>query len=164
MGDLGNFFDLNDYNNARRSWLESMGKSYKKVRVYTFEGYETAGNQTNPNETFRKARYTSREDFVWLSQVKVFDTVKGGYFTTGDLDVYSEFVLKGFSPAYLLPSTVNLNEYSGDIIDWNGKLWEVADQLEPVTFGPYTKQVWYRTVLRRTNRSGIGIEVGATLL
>lgn len=162
MGDLGNFFDLNDHLNTRNAWLESMGKAYKKVRVYTFESYETAGNQTNPNETFRRVKYSGRDEFVWLSMVKVYDTVKAGYFTTGDLDVYSEFPLRGFSPAYGLPSTVNVSEYSGDIVDWNGKLWEVADQLEPVTSGVHANQVWYRTLLRRTNRSGIGIEVGAT--
>ena len=160
MGDLGNFFDLNDYVNARRAWLESTGKSKKKVRIHTFEGYETLGNQTKPDETFRKQRYVARIEYVWLSNVKVFDTVKRGYFTTGDLDVYSEFYLRGFSPSYTLPNGVVVGEYSGDLVEWNGKLWEVADQLEPVTWGPFTAQVWYRTVLRRTQRSGIGIEVG----
>jgi len=160
MADLGNYRDINDYLNVRDSWLSSMGKSNKRVRVHIFLEYESVGNKENRNETFRRAKYASRFDHAFLSNVKVFDTVKGGYFTTGDLDVYTEYPLRGFSAAYSLPNGVQIPEYAGDLIEWNGKFWEVADQLEPVTAGVVAKQVWYRTVLRKTNRAGIGLEVG----
>ncbi len=161
MGDLGNFFDLNDYTNVRRSWLEAAAKGQKQVRVWVFQGYDILGNQANPNETFRKQKYVAKNANVYLSNVKVYDTVKRGYFTTGDLDVYSEFYIRGYSSAYTLATDVKVDEYAGDLVEWNGKLWEVSDQLEPVTVGILTNQVWYRTVLRRTQRSGTGIEVGA---
>lgn len=161
MSDLGNYLDvIGDWKNARDSWLASMGKAYKRVRLHLFQGYETTGNQANPNETFRRPKYVPKLEHIWLSQVKVYDTVKMGYFTTGDLDVYSEFIIRGYSPEYLLESGTAVDEYSGDLVEWNGKFWEVSDQLEPVTYGPHTPHVWYRTVLRRTNRSGAGTESG----
>jgi len=165
--DLGNQWTLNDFLNAKEAWLATQSMNHKRVRVFKFEVYETAGTQVNPgtnvvnpNEQFRTPKYSVRLDHVWLSQVKVFDTVKRGYFTTGDLDVYSEFSLQGYSPAYLTIDGVNIPEYAGDLIEWNGKLWEVADQLEPVTWGVLADQVFYRTVLRRTQRTGIGVAVG----
>jgi hypothetical protein len=162
MGELSNWSgDLNDYLNARKSWLESSGRSQKRVRIYIFQGYETMGNTTNPNETFRKQKYVVKNDSIWIAEVKVYDTVKQGYFTTGDLNICSETKLRGFSPAYLLPSGVRVDEYSGDIVEWNGKLWEVADQLAPITWGVLTDQVFFNCIIRRTNRSGIGTEVGA---
>ena len=162
MGDLGNFFDLNDYNNARKSWLESAGKSQKQVRVFLFQGYEVLGNQTNPNETFRKPKYVAKSDYVWLSSFTALDMLRDSRIQAGDLECYSEFLLRGFSSSYLLPNSVKVDEYAGDLIDWNGKLWEISDQLEPVTWGVQTQQVWYRVALRRTQRSGIGTEVGAS--
>lgn len=160
MGDMGNWGGLTDYINARQAWLESSGKNQKRVKIHVFQGYDTIGNVTKPDETFRKQKYGVRFEYVWLSSVKVFDTVKGGYFTTGDLDVYSEFYIRGYTAAYTLPNGETNDEYAGDIVEWNGKLWEVSDQLEPVTWGVVANQVLYRTVLRRTQRVGLGIEVG----
>jgi hypothetical protein len=160
MGDLGNWASLDDYRNARSSWLESSGRSQKRVRIHIYQGYELMGNQTNPNETFRKQRFSAKFDYIWISEVKVFDTVKGGYFTTGDLNVCSEIQLRGYSAAYTLPNGTTVDEYAGDLVEWNGKLWEVADQLAPITWGVLTNQVFYNTILRRTQRSGVGIEVG----
>lgn len=160
MGDFGNFGTLEDWKNVRDAWLGSAGKSHRKIRFYTFQEYETMGNQSNPNETFRKQKYTVREDHAWLSFVKVFDTVKGGYQTTGDIDVVSEFPIRGYSAFYTLPSGVAIPEYAGDLVEWNGKLWEVADVLELIQFGMNAPQAWYHTVMRRTNLSGQGITVG----
>lgn len=160
MGDLGNFFDLNDFDNARKAWLESAGKSQKRVRIYIFQGYDTLGNRTNPNETFRKQKYVTKNDYVWLSSFSQLDLLRDSRIQAGDLECYSEFLLRGFSPSYILPNEKKVDEYAGDLIEWNGKLWEVSDQLEPVTWGVHTKQVWYRTAIRRTQRSGVGIEIG----
>ena len=155
-----NQWNLADFLNAREAWLSTRGYSNKKVYVMRFMGWVNSGNPTNVNETFREAKYATRNDTVWLSQVKVFDTVRGGYFTTGDLNVSSTFRLQGYSPAYTLPNGTTIAEYAGDEIVWNGKIWVVADQLEPIQFGAKTKQVWYNTVLRRAQRSGPGTEAG----
>jgi hypothetical protein len=162
--DLGNQWTLADYMNAKNAWLATQSMNHKRVKVYKFAGYETAGTQNNsgtntvnPNEMFRRPKYDTRLDHVWLSQVKVYDTVKFGYFTTGDLDVYSEYALQGYSAAYLTIDGNQIPEYAGDLIEWNGKLWEVADQLEPVTWGYLANEVFYRTVMRRTQRTGSGV-------
>jgi len=165
--DLGNQWELNDYINAREAWLATQNKNHKRVRVWKFECYEIQGsqvgiqpNEVNPNEQFRVPKWNIRQDHVWLSQVKVYDTVKNGYFTTGDLDVYSEYLIQGYSPAYTTIDGIMIPEYAGDLIEWNGKLWEVSDQLEPVTWGVLSNQVFYRTVLRRTQRTGTGSSPG----
>jgi hypothetical protein len=160
MAELGNTGDVNDYKNAKEAWLSSQAKNNRKIEVYVFIGYEVQGNQSNPNETFRIPKFEHRIDSAYLSLVKVYDTVKGGYFTTGDLNCYTDFVVQGFSQGVTLSNGVVLDEYAGDIIRWNGKLWEVADVLDPVQWGYKSPTVFYSTVLRRTNRSGIGIEVG----
>ena len=169
MGDLGNQWTLNDWVNAKQAWLASQNMNHKRVKVYKFECFETQGtqdgigNQVNPNELFRSPKWLARLDHVWLSSVKVFDTVKHGYFTTGDLDVYSEFYLQGYSSSYTTTDGVFIPEYVGDLIEWNGKLWEVADQLEPMTWGYLADQVFYRTVMRRTQRTGLGTTPGVGL-
>lgn len=160
MRDLGNRWDLNDFLNAKNSWTAQQGKSHVRVRIWKFNGYNTE-NSSNPNETFRTPVYEMREDHLWLSQVKVYDTVRGGYFTTGDLDVVSEMELQGYSAAYTLPTGTVIPEYAGDLVEWNGKLWEVADQLEPTQWGYQAAQVYFRSVLRRSQRSGSGIVPGA---
>jgi hypothetical protein len=160
MGNLGNFWDLNDYINAREAWIAPQGYNHRSIIVMKFAGYETSGTGVNPDEQFRAPKYTARSDHAWISQVKVFDTVKGGYFTTGDLDIYTTFRIQGYTPAYTLPSGVNVTEYAGDQIIWNGKVWVVSDQVEPVQFGYQAKEVWWRTVLRRTDRAGQGNVVG----
>lgn len=160
MSEIGNSGDLNDFINQRDSWLGSQAKSHYRVRVFFFQGYEVTGNQANPNETFRKPIFAGRLDHVWLSFIKVYDTVKMGYFTTGDVQVESEFPMKGFSASYTLTSGEVIPEYAGDIMQWLGKFWEVSDVLEPLQTGYQFGQTWYRTVMRRTNRSGVGVEVG----
>ena len=158
--DLGNRWDINDFLNAKSSWTAQQGKSHVRIRFYKFTGYNTE-NSSNPNESFRKPVFQVRDSHVWLSQVKVYDTIKRGYFTTGDLDIVSEYVIQGYSASYTLPTGVVVPEYSGDLVQWNGKLWEVADQLEPTQWGYQAEQVYYRSVLRRTQRSGSGAVTGA---
>jgi hypothetical protein len=160
MGDLGNSWRMSDFVNAQRAWIGQQSKSHRQIILWKFLEYETAGNLINPSETIRRIKYAQRLDHVWLSLVKVYDTVKGGYFTTGDLDVHSDFALQGYSASYTLPDNTIIPEYGGDVVQWNGKLWEVADQLEPVQWGYQAKQVFFHTVLRRTQRSGIGVQVG----
>lgn len=160
MADVSNGWQLNDHLNVKKAWLGQMGKSHRRVRVYQFNGYELQGNTVNPSEAFRNATYKIRDDHVWLSAVKAFDQVRGGFFSTGDLDVNSEFPIQGNSPGLLLPDETSIPEYGGDLIQWNGQLFEVADVLEPVQFGFQALQIWYRTVLRKTNRAGIGVKVG----
>lgn len=160
MGNLGNFWDLNDYTNAKEAWIAPQGYDHRKIRFMKFASYDVTGNLEIPDETFRKEVYHEREDHVWISFVKVFDTVKGGYFTTGDIDVYSNFLIQGYSAAYSLPTGVQIPEYAGDKIVWNGKVWTVADEVEPIQFGYQAPQVWYRSVLRRSDRAGVGTSVG----
>jgi hypothetical protein len=155
-----NLWTLHDYLNGMDAWLTSRGWYNRKVFVMKFLNWVTDGNPSNVNEQFREAKYASRNDTVWLSQVKVYDTVKGGYFTTGDLNVSSTFILQGYSPAYTLADSTSIPEYAGDEIVWNGKIWVVADQLEPRQYGTKTKQVWYSSVLRRAQRSGLGTTAG----
>lgn len=157
-----NVWSLNDYLNARDAWFSTRDYVHRRVLLRKFQGWETAGNQPNPNETYRQAKYDQRMVTIWLSQVKVFDTVKGGYFTTGDLNVSSTYLLQGYSAQYSLPDGTVIPEYAGDFIIWNGKVWVIADQLEPVQFGTKVKQVWYNSVLRRADRSGLGTGPGPT--
>jgi hypothetical protein len=160
MGDLGNNWTLNDYTNAKYAWLATIQKDHRKVIVYKFIDYQTEGNQCNPNETLRLPTYGKRLDSIWLSMVKVYDTVKGGYFTTGDINVYSEFLVQGYSPAYTTADGNVIPEYAGDLIEWNGKLWAVADMLEPIQWGFLSKQVFYCTIMRKTQRTSIGVKIG----
>lgn len=155
-----NQWSLTDFLNAKDAWFTTRGYTNRKVLVSKFQGWVNAGNPNNANEQFREAKYAVRLETVWLSQVKVYDTVKQGYFTTGDLTVSSSFVLQGYSASYTLPNGTVLPEYAGDEIVWNGKIWVVADQLDPVQFGVKTKQVWYTTTLRRAQRSGLGNNSG----
>lgn len=160
MGNLGNFWDLNDYVNAKEAWIAPQGYTHRLITFMKFTEYNVTGNLESPDETFRTVKYHSRSDHIWISQVKVFDTVKGGYFTTGDLNVISNFLIQGYSPGYTLPTGVPIGEYGGDQILWNGKVWAVADQVEPVQFGFMAKQIWWSTVMRRADRSGQGNTVG----
>jgi len=160
MGTLGNNWEASEWQDMKDAWLGTRGYVDRQVIFRKFSCYETQGNQTNANETFRVAAYAERAEHCWLASVKVFDTVKGGYFTTGDLDCYTNFRVQGYTPAYTLDSGVVIPEYGGDEIIWNGKVWVVADQIEPVQFGYQAVQIWWRTVMRRTDRSGVGTTVG----
>lgn len=154
---LENFWQAADFENVRSAWLAAQQYSHKKIIFRKFTGYTTKGTG---EEKFRTPSFSARSDHLWLSNVKVFDTVKGGYFTTGDLDVYSTFQIRGFTPGYTLPSGVVIPEYAGDQIIWNGKLWVLADQIEPMQFGYLAGPVFWRSVLRRGDRTGQGITVG----
>lgn len=156
---MGNFGDLNDYANARTSWLTSQGKSHRQVAVYIFQEYEKLGNQSNPNETFRKQKYSKKLDHAWLSYIKVFDTIRNAQVTTGDIDIISEFPLRGFSSSYVTPDGATVPDCAGDLIEWDGRLWEVADILEKIQFGYQFGVTWYHTVMRKTNSIGQGIIV-----
>jgi hypothetical protein len=160
MGTLGNNWSASEWQDMKDSWLGTRGFVDRQVIFRKFLGYETRGNQSVHFESFRVVKYAQRADHVWISQVKVFDTVKGGYFTTGDLDVYTSFRIQGFSAGYTLPSGIVIKPYGGDEIVWNGKVWVVADQIEPVQFGYQAPQIWWRSVLRRTDRAGAGNVVG----
>ncbi len=160
MGNLGNFWTAADWQNATELWLSTQAYNHRQIIFRKFTGYETKGPSTLPDQQFRAKKYKTRAEHVWLSQVKVFDTVKAGYFTTGDLDINTTFRVQGYSAAYTLPSGVTVPEYGGDEIVWNGKVWVVADQVEPVQFGYQGAQVWWRTVLRRVDRAGVGNTIG----
>jgi len=155
-----NAWGLEDYLNAKDAWMSTGDYKNRRVFLRKFQGWEVAGNQTNPNETYRQATYSQRMVTLWLSQVKVFDTVRGGYFTTGDLNVNSTFILQGYTAGYTLKDGTPIPEYAGDEIVWNGKIWVVADQLAPIQFGTKVKQVWYASVLRSAQRSGLGTSPG----
>lgn len=161
MGTLGNNWQASEWQDMKDAWLGTRGYTDRQIIFRKFLDYETKGNSSVTIETFRVPNYAARAEHAWLSSVKVFDTVKGGYFTTGDLDVYSNFRIQGFSPGYTLPNGTVIPEYAGDEIIWNGKVWVVADQIEPVQPGGYqAPQIWWRSVLRRTDRSGVGNVVG----
>lgn len=150
-------WSASDFNLARELFLGKGSWAHRRIIFRKFKNYASQG--TGP-EAFRVPAYDSRQESVWLSNVRVFDTVKGGYFTTGDLDVNSLFQIRGFSPAYTLEDSTPVAEYAGDEVIWNGKVWVVSDQVEPIQFGPTAGVVYWRTVLRAADRSGPGITVG----
>jgi len=156
MASMGNFWSVADIENMSKAWLSGQEFTHRQVIFRKFIAYERRGNQTNPNETFRAAKYAERAEHVWISEVKVYDTVKKGYFTTGDMDCASTFRIQGVTPQYTLANGVVVPEYGGDEIIWLGKIWVVTDQVEPVEFTFKAPQVWWRTVMRKTERSGIG--------
>lgn len=138
---------------ANLNWLS------RTITFRKFQGFSMKG--ATGIEQHRVPQYTEREEIVWLADVKVYDTVKGGYFTTGDLDIHSPFQIQGFSPAYSLPNGEEVSEYGGDEIIWNGKIWVPSDQIEPRPLGPRSGIVFWRTVLRVTQRSSQGLGAGA---
>lgn len=161
MGTLGNNWQASEWQDMKDSWLGTRGYTDRQIVFRKFLDYETKGNPNIPSEIFRTPKYAERAEHIWLSNVKVYDTVKSGYFTTGDLDVYSSFRIQGFSSSYTLANGSVIPEYGGDEIRWNGKLWVVADMIEPIQVGGYqAPQIWWRTVLRRSDRSGAGTSVG----
>ena len=160
MGGIGTGWNASDWQNERTSWQASGVWNQRTVIFRKFLQYETKGDSTNPDATFRVPVYQTTGQQAWLSQVKVFDTVRGGYFTTGDLSCNSEFLIRGSTPAYTLESGITTPEYAGDEIEWNGKVWKVADEVEPVQMGPQGGRIWYNTTLRRSGRSGVGVAVG----
>jgi len=159
MSDLGNSWELNDYTNAEKAWAGQANKSHHQVIVWKFDGYD-AGKNINPNEVVRTPRYIKRSDHVWLSTLKGFDAAKAGIFLPGDISVNSTFLIQGYSAAYTLPDGMPVPEYSGDYIQWNGSLWAVADQLEPIQWGYDSRQVFYVSILRRNQRVGDNSRVG----
>jgi hypothetical protein len=161
MDALVNRWDLSDWQNVRDAFLGQGGYLHRRVVFHKFVGYTISGNSTDPDNMIRIPAFRTRGDHAWLSQVKVFDTVKRGYFTTGDLDVASSFIIRGYTGGYTLPSGAVIPEYAGDQIEWNGKLWIVADQLEPVQAGTNGPIVFYRTTMRRADRSGTEQGAGA---
>jgi len=161
MGDMGNTWQMGDYLNAKYAWIGQMAKSHRMVNVYKFQEYAVEGNQTSFSETIRVPVYNKRTDHAWIDMVKVFDTVRGGYFTTGDIHVNTEYALQGYSAGYTsTDGGVNIPEYAGDLIEWNGKLWAVADVLEPVQWGYLAKQVFFVTVMRKTQVTNISVRIG----
>src|SRR5713101_4686022 len=149
-------WDVNDWQLARDLFQSKASYTHRKVIVRKFRNYQTRNPDRPTIEQFRTPVYDERADHVWLSWVRVFDTVKGGYFTTGDMDVNSSFQLIGFSPAYIRPNGVRIEEYAGDELIWNGKIWIVSDQVEPIQFGMKGGVVYWRTVMRRVDRSSQG--------
>src|ERR1700733_10684020 len=121
MGTLGNNWQASEWQDMKDAWLGTRGYTDRQIVFRKFLEYEAKGNQNVTIESFRTPKYAQRAEHIWLSNVKVFDTVKGGYFTTGDLDVYSTFRIQGFTSQYSLPSGVVIPEYAGDEVEWNGK-------------------------------------------
>jgi hypothetical protein len=160
MGNLANLWGIEDYLNARDAFLSESQWVQFQVVFRQFRSYEEKNSDKFIMEQFKKAVYSDRAEYLWLSNVKVFDTVKGGYFTTGDLDVNSFFQMRGFTEGYILPNGVRIKEYAGDQVIWNGKLWIVSDQVEPVQFGILPSAVYWRTVLRAVQRTGQGTTPG----
>ena len=154
---IENVPDASDFMNLRDAAIAQLGYVARNILFRKFMGYNFTGTGM---ERFRTATYAERGETVWLSQIKAFDVSRGGRFTTGDLDVYSIFQIQGFSASIDLPNDTQVGEYGGDQIIWNGKLWVVADQVEPVPFGPMTEAIFYRTVLRHADRRGQGVTPG----
>ncbi len=111
------YSSVSDWANLRESFHAQLTHQGRTVRFMQFAGYDEKGKDM---DKIRTPKYNVRSEIVWLSSVKAFDTTKGGYFTTGDLDVNSAFEIKGFSPAYEIYG-VEIPEYAGDKIEWNGK-------------------------------------------
>lgn len=155
---IDNYPQASDWANMRDNFLVSLGYSARTARFHKFQAFASNGTGI---EQFRTPVFISRNVVLWLSQVKVFDTVKAGYFTTGDLEVNTSFQIRGYSASFQLPGGSSVEEYAGDQIIWNGKIWIVSDQIEPVPFGPGTGIIYWRTVLRRMDRSGQGLSPGA---
>jgi hypothetical protein len=155
---IGVGWQASDWQNVRDSWLAGAVWNQRHVVFRKFLHYDAQG--TTEDETARFPVYQTIGKDIWLSQIKVYDTVKGGYFTTGDLDCTSEFLVQGASAGYKLPNGVVVPENAGDEIIWNGKIWKVADQVDPVQQGLQGGHIYYRTVLRRTDRSGLGVSSG----
>jgi hypothetical protein len=160
MGGLSNIWGIEDYVNARDAFLSDSQWVDFHVIFRQFRGYEAKNSDQTPLEQFRVAIYDERAEQLWLNSVKVYDTVKAGYFTTGDLDVNSFFQMQGYTPGYTLPNGDVIEEYAGDQVIWNGRLWTVSDQIEPVQFGIIPQAVYWRTVLRATDRTGQGTTPG----
>lgn len=160
MGNLSNLWGIGDYINARDAFLSESQWVQFQVIFRQFRSYEGKNSDRTPLEQYKVPIYSSRAEYLWLSSVKVYDTVKGGYFTTGDLDVNSFFQMRGFTEGYILPNGTTVKEYGGDQVIWNGKLWIVSDQVEPVQFGILPQAVYWRTVLRAVQRTGQGITPG----
>ena len=158
---LDNTWTASDYELVRDSFLATGGYLHRQVIFRKFMAYQTNGSSSNFDEMIRTAVFRERLDHVWLSQVKVFDTVKGGYFTTGDLDVASQFMIQGYSGQYKLPDGTLIPEYAGDQIVWNGKIWIVSDQLEPIQAGMQGPVIFYKTTMRRADRAGTEQGAGA---
>jgi len=160
MGFLSNLWDIGDFQNAREAFLSESQWVQFQVIFRQFRGYEQKNADQTPLSQFRAPVYDTRAEYVWLSNVKVYDTVKAGYFTTGDLDVNSFFQMKGYVAASILPDGTTITEYAGDQLIWNGRLWMVSDQIEPVQHGILPDPVWWRTVLRAVTRTGQGVTAG----
>jgi len=161
MGYLQSPWDINDFVNARDAVFSESQWVHFQVIFRKFLGYELMNPDRTPLEQYNVPQYATRAEHVWLSSVKVFDTVKGGYFTTGDLDVNSFFKIQGYAPAEVLPTGVKISEYAGDQIIWNGKVWVLSDQIEPVQFGIIPGTVYWRSVLRAVDRSSQGTTPGS---
>ena len=155
---LENYWDASDFQNARESWLAQQQWVNRRVIFRKFAGFERQGSGI---EEVRQAKYDERAETVYLSEISSFDTVKGGYFTTGELDVNTAFRIRGQSPSYRLKNGQVVEEYVGDQIIWNGKVWIVSDQVEPVIFGTLGRAIYWRSVMRRVDRAGQGVETGA---
>jgi hypothetical protein len=161
MGNISNLWGIEDYINARDAFLSESQWVQLQVIYRKWGGWEKKNADVTPLEQFNVPRYYTRAEYLWLNSVKVYDTVKGGYFTTGDLDVNSFFQLRGYTDGYVLPNGKIIKEYGGDQIIWNGKLWVVSDQVEPVQFGILPQAVYWRSVLRAVQRTGQGTTSGA---
>ena len=159
MSPVDNYPQASDWVNMRDNFLASLGYVGRTVLFRKFKNYSTQGSGL---ESHRITVYNERTETIYLSNVRVFDTVEGGYFTTGDLDVATSFQIRGYSPAYTLPDNTVISEYAGDEIIWNGRVWVPADQIEPKPFGPRSGIVYWRSVLRVTDRSAQGLTPGPT--
>lgn len=148
--DLGNFGGLDDYTNAKDAWIGSSGKSHRLVLYYAFQEYTSSGSAI-PDEKFRQIVYATKKTHIWLAFIKPQDTTVGGRFTTGDLDINSEFQLQGYQAPTTLPDGTVVPGRGSDLVGWNGKLWEVADVLEPIQWGYQEAQVFYHTVMRHSS-------------
>lgn len=155
------YWQVEDYLNMRDGILAQAEYHNHEIVFRQFKGYAVSNEAGAVIEQFRTPLFYTLGTNAWLAPVKVFDTVKGGYFTTGDLQCQSTFQIQGYSPAYVLDDGTKINEYAGDQVIWNGKVWLVADQIDPRIAGFMAQPVLYNTTLRRVDRSSQGVTAGA---
>lgn len=155
-----NFWDYNDFANFRDAYFSQAGYVDRRVLFKRFTGWKTLNAEGPTIEQIKVAEFAQKRTHVYISEVKQFDTDRRGAFVAGDMDCLSTFQIRGRTPGYVTEQGERIDEYAGDEIIWSGKVWRVADQVEPIIAGLMTGTVYYRTVIRRHDLSGPGTSPG----
>lgn len=155
-------WQASDVVNVTDAFLASLQYIARQVIFQKFLSFQNQGSG-QALEQFQAPVYASRAAIIWIEPFnRTYDQQRNERIEPESLNIVCPFPVQGSSPAVSLQnSTVVSTAYGGDQIIWNGKLWVVSDQVEPVQAGALGPIAFWKTQIRYTGKTGQGTTTGS---